>query len=111
VAPDLGIERVVLNSDGTTRQLNDKEKDFFKNVVLAEGSLRTVIHNADGTTTLVNEDPLTNGDFRDPKVFWHKESSQWMMAVAGGPLRFYSSKDLIHWNPEAMQDDIITECP
>ena len=111
MAPDLGIERVVLNSDGTTRQLNDKEKDFFKNVVLAEGSLRTVIHNADGTTTLVNEDPLTNGDFRDPKVFWHKESSQWMMAVAGGPLRFYSSKDLKTWTAQAMQDDIITECP
>lgn len=33
------------------------------------------------------------------------------MAVAGGPLRLYSSKDLKTWKAEAMQDDIITECP
>ncbi|WP_305085149.1 glycoside hydrolase family 32 protein [uncultured Faecalibaculum sp.] len=111
-APDLGIERVILNADGTTKELTADQKDFFKNVVLAEGSLRTVVRDAEGNITeLVNEDPLNNGDFRDPKVFWHEESGQWMMAVAGGPLRFYSSKDLIHWTPEAMQGDIITECP
>lgn len=56
-------------------------------------------------------DPLEDGAFRDPKVFWHEESDQWMMVVAGGPLRFYSSPDLINWKAEAMQPEIVTECP
>ena len=66
---------------------------------------------------------LEDKAFRDPKVFWHEESNQWMMVVAGGPLRFYSSKDLIHWNFESGYDNahpqyrpdgvdsIYTECP
>ncbi|MCL2013604.1 MAG: GH32 C-terminal domain-containing protein [Oscillospiraceae bacterium] len=57
------------------------------------------------------DDPLDCPDFRDPKVFWHNESDQWMMIVAGGPIRFYSSKNLIDWKPEGMQNDIHTECP
>lgn len=37
-------------------------------------------------------------DFRDPKVFWHKESSQWIMALATGQsISFYSSSNLIEW--------------
>ena len=57
------------------------------------------------------DDPLRHHDFRDPKVFWHGESSQWMMIVAGGPVRFYSSHNLIDWEPQGMQDDLFTECP
>ena len=56
------------------------------------------------------DDPLHDGAFRDPKVFWHEESGQWMMIVAGGPVRFYSSKNLIDWKPEGMQPEIGTEC-
>ncbi|WP_422861688.1 glycoside hydrolase family 32 protein [Flagellimonas sp. W118] len=38
-------------------------------------------------------------DFRDPKVFWHKETERWIMAlVAGDHAKFYSSKDLKEWN-------------
>lgn len=38
-------------------------------------------------------------DFRDPKVFWHNESNQWIMAlVAGDQAKFYSSKNLKEWN-------------
>lgn len=58
-----------------------------------------------------SDDPLSCHDFRDPKVFWHQQSGKWMMVVAGGPLRFYSSKNLIDWKPEGMQDEIHTECP
>jgi fructan beta-fructosidase len=57
-----------------------------------------------------SDDPLKDGAFRDPKVFWHEESSRWMMIVAGGPVRFYSSDDLINWKPEGMQPEIGTEC-
>ena len=38
-------------------------------------------------------------DFRDPKVFWHHESNQWILAlVAGDHAKFYGSKNLINWN-------------
>ena len=39
-------------------------------------------------------------DFRDPKVFWHKPSSRWVMVVSKAidkVLQFYSSKDLKQW--------------
>jgi len=37
-------------------------------------------------------------DFRDPKVFWHDESKQWIMSlVAGDHVKFYRSNDLKNW--------------
>lgn len=37
-------------------------------------------------------------DFRDPKVFWHKESSQWIMTLATKQtVTFYGSKNLKEW--------------
>ena len=38
-------------------------------------------------------------DFRDPKVFWHKESKKWILTlVAGDHAKFYSSDDLKEWS-------------
>ncbi len=50
-------------------------------------------------------------DFRDPKVFWHEPTKRWIMAVAGGTLRFYSSTNLREWTLESTNQDINTECP
>lgn len=37
-------------------------------------------------------------DFRDPKVFRHKETNQWIMALAAGQeIHFYGSEDLKEW--------------
>ena len=37
-------------------------------------------------------------DFRDPKVFWHEESKQWVMIFASGDrVRIYNSPDLKDW--------------
>lgn len=37
-------------------------------------------------------------DFRDPKVFWHDESEQWVMIFARGDrVRIYNSPDLKDW--------------
>ena len=37
-------------------------------------------------------------DFRDPKVFWHNKTEQWIMAlVAGDHAKFYSSPNLKDW--------------
>ena len=38
-------------------------------------------------------------DFRDPKVSWHEEIKQWIMALAvKDHIEFYSSPDLKQWN-------------
>jgi fructan beta-fructosidase len=40
-------------------------------------------------------------DFRDPKVFWHEASKNWVMVVAlpdQYKLRFYRSPNLLHWD-------------
>lgn len=58
-------------------------------------------------------------DFRDPKVFWHPETSEWIMVLALSPERkvlFYGSPDLKHWRPlgefgPAGSVEGIWECP
>lgn len=55
------------------------------------------------------DDPLLNKDFRDPKVF--RWENKWFMILAGGPLRLYSSDNLIDWKCESTYKDINTECP
>ena len=54
-------------------------------------------------------DPLNTPDFRDPKVF--KYENKWFMVVAGGPLRIYSSENLVDWKCESTYADLHTECP
>ena len=44
---------------------------------------------------------LNSNSFRDPKVFWHKPSSRWIMATVLADERkvcFWSSKDLKSWD-------------
>ncbi|MDQ0257059.1 sucrose-6-phosphate hydrolase SacC (GH32 family) [Evansella vedderi] len=57
-------------------------------------------------------------DFRDPKVFWHKETARWIMALATGQtISFYSSSNLIDWKFESEfgegigSHDGVWECP
>ncbi len=57
-------------------------------------------------------------DFRDPKVFWHKESKKWVMAVAAlDHLMIYGSADLKKWNllsefgKDLGSHDGVWECP
>ena len=59
----------------------------------------------------VERDPLHLYDFRDPKVFWSDEFGKWIMIVAGGPVRFYSSDNLLDWEFETILDHVHTECP
>ena len=55
------------------------------------------------------DDPLHDGAFRDPKVF--RWEGKWFMVIAGGPLRIYSSNNLIDWTCETTYADLHTECP
>lgn len=59
--------------------------------------------NDNGTTftkyqgnPVLKDDSAT--DFRDPKVMWHKPTSQWIMSLSTGrSASFYASKDLKKW--------------
>lgn len=84
---------------------------------------RTFVKYQGGTPVLTRaDDPTGNYDFRDPKVVWLEQEQKWLMAVAGGPLRLYTSADLIHWEFESAYaadqtvdgvslPAIYTECP
>lgn len=57
-------------------------------------------------------------DFRDPKVFWHKDSSRWIMTLATGDrIKLYSSLDLKKWQfesefkPNEKNELGVWECP
>ena len=55
------------------------------------------------TWTVYNRNPVIKNrkdikDFRDPKVFWHEKSKQWIMVlVAGDHTKFYKSRNLKYW--------------
>lgn len=55
------------------------------------------------------DDPLQSQDFRDPKVF--RWEDKWFMVIAGGPMRIYSSTNLLDWTVESTYADLHTECP
>jgi fructan beta-fructosidase len=49
-----------------------------------------------GNPVLPNTQKLQ--DFRDPKVFWHRQSGKWVMAVsANDHVQFWGSDDLKNW--------------
>lgn len=57
-------------------------------------------------------------DYRDPKVFWHKESNKWVMILATGQtVTLYTSLNLIEWEfasefgHQAGSHDGVWECP
>lgn len=54
-------------------------------------------------------DPLHVMDFRDPKVF--RWDNRWFMIIAGGPVRIYSSENLLDWTCEFTWPQLHTECP
>lgn len=42
--------------------------------------------------------PSPGSDFRDPKVFWHADSGQWVMIISRGiRVQIYNSPNLIDW--------------
>lgn len=92
----------------------------------AEGAQRQAIaYSKDGglTWTKYSGNPVIpnaaeeyGADFRDPKVMWMEESGEWLMVVAGGRARIFTSPDLIHWthNSDLSYADgeaISSECP
>ena len=67
---------------------------------------QSIAYSIDGGKTFIRytgNPVIKNNDdnLRDPKVFWHEGSKQWVMALAKGWARgveFYGSTNLTNWN-------------
>lgn len=69
-----------------------------------DGRTWTKFNNGQPVIT-IDDDPTNDREFRDPKVYRAKDDSCWIMVVAGGPLRIYSSENLIDWKIESVYND------
>lgn len=87
---------------------------------------QSIAYSKDGgkTFTRYNDNPvIRNNDdnLRDPKVFWHEASKQWVMALAKGwqrGIELYGSPDLKNWQHLSTfvvdlpgRPDLQWECP
>ena len=87
---------------------------------------QSIAYSTDGGknfTRYTGNPVIRNSDdnLRDPKVFWHEQSQQWIMALAKGwkmGVEFYSSPDLKTWTHQstffmelAGRHSIQWECP
>ena len=98
----------------------------------SSGQVQSVAYSEDGGVTwekyagnpilTQEDDPLHDGAFRDPNVFWCEEAGKYLMVVAGGPVRIFSSDNLLDWEFESGYNgnspfrpegvgDIYSECP
>ncbi len=69
-----------------------------------------------GNSVIPNIGNVYSSDFRDPKVLWMEETQEWLMVVAGGRARLFTSPDLIHWTHNndlffADGSELYSECP
>lgn len=82
-------------------------KDALVAIYTSAGRIQTqsIAYSLDNgrTFTTYEANPVLSDlnypDFRDPKVFWHTSTNQWIMVLATGQtITFYGSKDLKEWN-------------
>ena len=98
----------------STRYHNRPDLGQFQNIAWSNDGL--VFHKYDKNPVISDTSGL---DFRDPKVFYHKETNRFVMIVAfGSTLRIYTSGNLKEWEFESLIDDSsfnpehrIFECP
>ncbi|MGN1275582.1 MAG: GH32 C-terminal domain-containing protein [Floccifex sp.] len=110
---------IVVDEDNTSGLFGEGNQGGLVAFITADGNgqrIKVAISKDGNTWTKTNlvvadwvNDPLNVPDFRDPKVF--KYEGKWFMVVAGGPLRIYSSTNLIDWECESTYADLHTECP
>ncbi len=73
----------------------------------AEAQTQSMAYSTDGGRTFKKyaKNPIITSnapDFRDPKVFWHQESSRWIMMLAvGQEMQIWSSANLKDWQKES----------
>lgn len=108
---------------------NNNTAGFGKDAVIAfytsagENQTQSMAYSTDNGRTFkkyAGNPVITSNvpDFRDPHVFWHKETARWIMVLAAGQeMSFYSSADLKSWKYESSfghgygNHDGVWECP
>ena len=80
---------------------------------------QSLAYSTDGgkTFTKYAQNPIITNDsepdFRDPKVFWHEESKQWIMSLAMGwkyAIEFWGSTDLKNWKKLSSFSTNVVSC-
>lgn len=80
---------------------------------------QSMAYSTDGGKSFVKYDknPVipnsSESDFRDPKVVWHKETNQWIMALAKGwkyEIEFWGSSDLKKWTKLSSFSTSVNAC-
>ena len=102
---------------------------FGKGAVVAfytsagESQTQSMAYSKDNGASFVKYDgnPVVTADvpdFRDPHVFWYRETARWVMLLAAGQeMRIYSSSNLKDWQYESAfgegwgNHDGVWECP
>lgn len=102
---------------------------YGKNAIIAfytsaaEAQTQSMAYSTDGGRTFkkYEKNPVLTSsaaDFRDPHLFWHKETHKWIMPLAvGQEMQFYSSVNLKDWTYESSfgkeygNHDGVWECP
>ncbi|WP_158209726.1 glycoside hydrolase family 32 protein [Myroides phaeus] len=90
---------------------NNNDAGFGKKTICAfytsssDKQVQSLAYSTDDGKTFKNymNNPILtdeeNKDFRDPKLFWHKQTNKWIMALATGQtITFYSSTNLKAWS-------------
>ena len=103
----------------------DNTAGFGKDAIVAiytssgEHQQQSIAYSTDGGETFNKYDgnPVIKNtelaDFRDPKVFWHEESRQWIMSLALGwryGIQFWGSKDLKNWSQLGTFSTAVSRC-
>lgn len=101
---------IVIDSDNTSGLFNDSTHPDQRIVAIytnnvPSGETQDLAYSTDGgfTFTKYEQNPVLdihNSDFRDPKIFWHKETKQWIMTVVVSQeykIQIYGSKNLKDW--------------
>ena len=99
----------------------------WQNIALAysKDNGDTWIKFQDGEPVIINTQNKYSTDFRDPKVIWIDDAElpnggKWLMAVAGGRARIFTSDNLIDWehqndlfvlNDKGNMVPLYSECP
>ena len=60
-------------------------------------------------TKPIIQNPGVN-DFRDPFIFYHGKTKKWIILLAGGQVRFYSSNDLYNWVKAKFPGHLAASC-
>lgn len=94
----------VIDKDNTAGFGKDAMVAFYTSA--GESQQQSLAYSTDGGknfTKFENNPVIANpgeADFRDPKVFWHEASKQWIMSLAKGwkyEIEFWGSKNLKNW--------------